>query len=427
MNAGANSKQALTPSLSQKGEGARGPAPAHWFNPFLPRFRDDPHPMLRRLRESEPVHFCATADVWFLTRYDDVQAALTDDERFSADARHWEGHARYFHRPSEEDAAGVYSRWMLQMDPPDHSRLRVLLSGAFTPRVVQRLRQRIRAIVDELMGPILERGKGDFVAEVAHALPIIVIAELLGVPREARDALKAWSLQLIPSINPAMGVQTAARANTAVRECGDYFKTLIEQRRREPTEDLISRLAAARDGGHQLTDDEVVATCLLLAFAGHYTTVQLIGGMALLFAQHPDQYARVRRDPSLKGSTVEECLRCVSPLQFVYRTTKSPVTLGETSIPAKQMVFAHLAAANRDPAVFPDPDRFDVVRSPNRHLAFGHGIHYGAGAALGRLEAEIVLEALCERVGGIQLARPVKRESSLLLRGIESMAVTLEM
>src|SRR5687767_51239 len=160
---------------------AMGPARPHWFNPFVPRFRDDPHPMFHRLRAEAPVHYCAPADVWFLTRYADVQAALTDDARFSSDSRNWEGHSRYFHRPGPDDAAGVYSRWMLQMDPPDHSRLRVLLNGAFTPRVVQRLRPRIRAIVDELMTPMLAAGKGDFVREVAFALPIIVIAELLGV------------------------------------------------------------------------------------------------------------------------------------------------------------------------------------------------------------------------------------------------------
>ena len=402
---------------------ATGP---HWFNPFVPRFRDDPHPMLHRLREESPVHYCALANTWFLTRYADVQAALTDDERFSADSRHWEEHARFFHRPGPHDAAGVYSRWMLQMDPPDHSRLRVLLNGAFTPRVVQKLRPKIRSLVDDLLAPMLERGKGEYISQLASPLPILVIAELLGVPREQGELLRTWSIELIPSLNPAMGTGTAERVNKAIRECGAYFLELIHQRRANPTEDLISRLAMARDGGHQLSDDEVVATCLLLAFAGHLTTVQLVAGMLLLFIQNPEQFARVRRDPSLRTSTVEESLRVVSPLQFVFRTTKEPVTLGNTTIPARQMVFPYLAGANRDPEVFPDPDRFDVSRSPNRHLAFGHGIHYCAGAALGRLEAEIVLEVLCEQITGAHLTGPIKRDSSLLLRSIESMPVSFE-
>jgi cytochrome P450 len=401
-------------------------ASPHWFNPFVPRFRDDPHPMLHRLRAESPVHYCALANTWFLTRYKDVQTALLDDVRVSADSRHWDEHARFFHRPGPQDAAGVYSRWMLQMDPPDHSRLRVLLNGAFTPRVVQKLRANIRSLVDRLMAPMFERGKGDFVKDLAYPLPILVIAELLGVPREDGERLRTWSEQMIPSLNPAMGAQTSAKVNNAVRECGAYFLELIHQRRANPTEDLISRLAAARDGGHQLTDDEVVATCLLLAFAGHLTTVQLVAGMLLLFIQHPDQLARVRRDTALRVSAIEESLRVVSPLQFIFRTTKQAVTLGEAIIPARQMVFAHLAGANRDPEVFPDPDRFDVSRSPNRHLAFGQGIHYCAGAALGRMEADIVLEVLCEQITAAHLTGPIKRDSSLLLRSIEAMPVAFE-
>jgi cytochrome P450 len=398
----------------------------HWFNPFLPRYRDEPHALLHRLRAEEPVHFSALADVWFLTRYADVQAALTDDAHFTADARHWDQHERHFRRPGPDDMAGVYSRWMLQMDPPDHARLRVLLNGAFTPRVVQKLRATIRAIVDRLLAPMVSRGRGDVIAALAYPLPIIVICELLGVPPEDHERVKLWSAGMIPSLNPGLGVEAATKANDAVRECGDYFRTLLHRRRAQPTEDLISRLAAAREGDHQLTDDELVATCLLLAFAGHYTTVQLIGGMVLLMIEHPDQFERVRREPSLRTSAVEESLRCVSPLQFVFRATRAPVEIGGTTIPANQLVFPALVAANRDPSVFPDPDRFDVARSPNRHLGFGHGIHYCAGAGLARLEAEVVLEALCEHAAAMHLTGAVRREPSLLFRGIESLPVELE-
>ena len=402
------------------------PAAPHWFNPFLPRYRDDPHPLLHRLRAEEPVHFSELADVWFLTRYADVQAALTNDRQFTADARHWDQHGRHFRRPSDADAAGVYSRWMLQMDPPDHTRLRVLLNGAFTPRVVQRLRAAIRSTCDQLIAPILQRGKGDLLQTVAYPLPIIVICELLGVPEDGRARVKQWSAEMIPSLNPGLGVEAAKKANDAVHACGDYFRSLLHLRRQHPTEDLISRLARAREGGHQLSDDELVATCLLLAFAGHYTTVQLIGGMVLLMIQNPDQFARVRRDPTLRASAVEESLRYVTPLQFVFRATKDPVEIGGATIPANQLVFPALVAANRDPAVFPDPDRFDVTRAPNKHLGFGHGIHYCAGAGLARLEAEVVLDTLCEHATALHLSGPVRRESSLLFRGLDSLPIQIE-
>jgi len=372
------------------------------------------------------VHFSALADVWFLTRYADVQAALTNDRQFTADARHWDQHARHFRRPGPDDAAGVYSRWMLQMDPPHHTRLRVLLNGAFTPRVVQKLRQTIRSICDRLLAPMLQRGKGDVITTVAYPLPIIVICELLGVPAEDHERVKMWSAGMIPSLNPGLGIEAARKSNDAVRECGDYFRELLHLRRRQPAEDLISRLAVVREGENELTDDELVATCLLLAFAGHYTTVQLIGGMVLLMIQNPDQFERVRREPSLRTSAVEESLRCVAPLQFVFRATKGPVEIGGLTIPANQLVFPALVAANRDPAVFADPDRFDVGRTPNKHLAFGHGIHYCAGAGLARLEAEVVLEALCEHATGLHLSGAARRDSSLLFRGLESLPIELE-
>jgi cytochrome P450 len=398
----------------------------HWFNPFLPRYRDDAHPFLHRLRAEDPVHFSDLADAWFLTRYADVQAALTNDEHFTADTRHWDQHSRHFRRVGSDDMAGVYSRWMLQMDPPDHTRLRALLNGAFTPRVVQKLRDTIRTICDRLLAPMLERGKGDFLNAVAYPLPIIVICELLGVPEVDHGRVKQWSVDMIPSLNPGLSLDAANRANDAVRACGDYFRRLLEQRREQPTEDLISRLAAAREGGHQLTDDELVATCLLLAFAGHFTTVQLIGGMALLMVQNPDQFTHVRREPKLRGGAVEESLRCVAPLQVVFRATKCEVEIGGKAIPPNQLVLPSLVAANRDPAVFNDPDRFDVGRSPNKHLSFSHGIHYCAGAGLARLEAEVVLETLCEHATALHLSGPVKRESSVLFRGLESLPLEFE-
>lgn len=406
------------------------PAPAkpHWFNPFLPTFRDDPHPMFHRLRREEPVHYCSRAGIWFLTRYDDVLFALKEGA-FSADSRHWENHARYFRREASDhtsDVADVYAKWMLQMDPPDHTRLRALLVGAFTPRVVEAMRPRIRALIHRLLDAVTPTGRMDFVGDLAYPLPIIVIAELLGIPHEQHAKVREWTSAILPSVNPAIGMDASATANRAMREFGDCFRELIAQRRSEPTADLVSGLIAAQEDGQRLTDDEMVATCLLLAIAGHFTTVQLLSGMTLELIRNPQEHERLRADASLRNSCVEEALRITSPIQLIYRSTKDPVEVGGYTIPGRQMVFVSVAAANRDPARFPDPDRFDVGRKDNRHLGFGYGIHFCAGAALARVQAQELIPVLDERLKNLRLAGPPRREPSLLLRGLESMPVAFD-
>jgi cytochrome P450 len=267
----------------------------------------------------------------------------------------------------------------------------------------------------------------DVIADLAYPLPIIVIAELLGVPPEDHEKIKHWSAALLPSFSPALSAATVARVGDAIDAFNDYFRTLARRRRAEPRDDLMSALIAAREQGDRLSEDELLATCILLAFAGHASTVQLIGNAAVELLRRPDELARLRGDWSLLGGAIEETLRHASPLQLVYRTTIDDVSLGGKTIPKHQMVFVSLAAANRDPEQFPDPDRFDVTRKDNRHVAFGHSIHYCAGAPLARLEGQVAIRTLFERFAGLELRGEPTREPSLLLRGLTSIPVRFAM
>jgi cytochrome P450 len=397
----------------------------HLFNPLLPSYRDDPHPFLHRLRETDPVHRSPLLGVWVLTRYADVLAALRD-ERFSADARHWQDYRKFFFRDAlggGSALAEAYGKWMLQLDPPDHTRLRALVNKAFTPRVAESLGPRVRRAVDELMAPGVARGEMDLITELAYPLPIIVIAELLGVPRADHDKIKSWSTDILPSFSPALSAAKVRQISDALGNFREYFRYLAEQRRRAPQNDLISGLIAAREQGDRLSEDELLATCILIAFAGHASTVQLIGGALQALLEHRQQLERLRREPRLITSAIEESLRYVSPLQLVYRTTRDAVNVAGKTIPANEMVFLSLAAANRDPLQFPEPDRFDIARAENRHVAFGYGIHYCAGAPLARIEAQLAVSMMLAKCSGIEMNGAATRENSLLLRGLTSLPI----
>ena len=398
------------------------------YNPFLPAFRDDPHPVYHRLRAEDPVHFSPTVGVWVLTRYADVMAALRDP-RVSASARHWRDYERFFFRKGEggtSPMAQTYDRWMLQMDPPDHTRIRGLFTKAFTPRVVQGMRERIQRLTDSMIGAFVGRGEADLMPALAFPLPIIVIAEMLGVPGEDHERIKHWSEALLPSLTPALSADAARAVNVAAAEFREYFREQARLRRAEPRDDLLSGMVAAVEQGDRLNEDELIATCILLAFAGHATTVQLIANSVVQLLSNPDQLDRLRRDPALIESTIEEVLRWASPIQIVYRTTLEDVPLGGKTIPTNSMIFVSLAAANRDPEQFADADRFDVTRANNRHLAFGNHIHYCAGAPLARLEGQIAVETLLRRLPNLRIAGKVEREPSLVLRGIKTLPLAFD-
>jgi cytochrome P450 len=391
------------------------------FNPMDPDFIADPYPTYRTLREQDPVHE-SPLGFWVLTRYDDVVAALRDP--------------RLIKEPIQSIVAArigaavspVGALSMLDRDPPDHTRLRSLVSKAFTPRVVETLRPRIQAIVDGLLDRACDAGRMDLIEELAYPIPVVVICEMLGVPVEDHERFKGWGVDLargLDSILLGPESEVAKRSQAARRALGDYFRELIATRRHAPRHDLLSALIAAEEAGDKLTEDELLATCVLLLIAGHETTVNLIGNGTLALLRHPDQMRRLRENPDLIVTAVEELLRFDGPVQRTARIPSADMKIGGKSVKAGDMVMPFIAAADRDPAQFPDPDRLDLGRTDNRHIAFGWGIHFCLGAPLARVEAQIAINTMLARCPKLALAtdRPDYR-LSLTLRGLSSLPVS---
>jgi pimeloyl-[acyl-carrier protein] synthase len=391
------------------------------FNPFLPDFHADPYPFYHRLRSVEPVHQTPMG-FWVLTRYDDVVMVLRDP-RFGRDA--FEPMLAAIYGDAKEP--GRLPRSMLFRDPPDHTRLRALVSKAFTPRVIESMRSHIRDIVDRLVDRVRDSNGMDVIADLAYPLPVTVICEMLGVPPGDQDTIRQWSSDVARSLD-AIGVpsdaEIVARGRAARRELIDYFRRLLPERRRHPRDDLLSLLIAAEEADDKLSEGELLATCVLLFVAGHETTVNLIGNGLLALLRHPDQLKRLRDDPALIHSAVEELLRYDSPVQRTARITNTDVDVDGRTIAKGSMVVAAIGAANRDPAHFPEPDRLDIARRDNRHVAFGFGIHFCLGAPLARVEGQIALGTLLRRMPRMTVAgTPAWRESSTL-RGLTALPVT---
>ena len=392
------------------------------FNPFQPEFHADPYPFYRRLREEDPVHQ-SPLGFWVLTRYDDCVAVLRDP--------------RFGREEFQQMLAAVYGdgsekpalpRSMLFRDPPDHTRLRALVSKAFTPRTIEQMRDHIQEIVDRLLGRALARGGMDVIEDLAYPLPVTVICEMLGVPVGDHASIRGWSSDIARSLD-AIGLpsdeKVVERGRVARRALADYFRALVPERRARPRTDLLSGLLAAEAQGDKLTEHEVIAMCLLLFVAGHETTVNLIGNGLLALLRHPDQLARVQAKPALVPGAIEELLRYDSPVQRTARIATTDVEIGGHAIGKGTMVVTALGAANRDPAQFPDPDRLDVTRSDVRQISFGFGIHFCLGAPLARVEGQIALGTLLRRAPRLALAEPALewRESSVL-RGLKRLRVT---
>jgi hypothetical protein len=379
-------------------------APEGAFDFSRPEFRRDPYPTYRRLRESAPVHCveAGRARFWVLTRYADVSAVLRDP-RMSVE--------RMFPPAPPPVAPGVpietlhpvvralrvVSRVMLFRDPPDHTRLRGLVARAFTPRMVEALRPRIAAMLDELLAPIADGAAFDVVAELAEPLPILVIAELLGLPAGDRKDLKRWSDDLAAMLDGSIAAQHFDRALKSGVEVIAYLREHLAARRRAPREDLLSAMLAARDSAEILDEEEILATALLVMGAGHETTTNLIGNAVLALLRHPEELARLRRAPELGGTAVEEFLRFDSPVQATSRVARTAYEVHGRTIPAGEEIGLLLGAANRDPEVFPGPDRLDLGRGESRHLSFGLGIHFCLGANLARMEAQLAVAGLLAR------------------------------
>jgi cytochrome P450 len=389
------------------------------FNPMDPEFLADPYPTYHRLRTEDPVHL-SPLGFWVLTRYEDVVAVLRDP-RFAKEAMMAVVAARFGIAP------GTIGLSMLDRDPPAHTRLRSLVSKAFTPRVVERLRPHIQQIVDGLLARVEGQGSMDLIEEFAYPIPVIVICELLGVPVEDHEQFKTWSLDIARGLDAIMlpvDSEVARRSGTARQALLGYFRGLIAERRVSPRDDLLSGLIAAEEAGDRLSEDELLATCILLLVAGHETTVNLIGNGTLALLRHPGELRRLRENPALIASAVEELLRYDGPVQRTARMPSDDVQVGGRTIARGEMVMPFIGAADRDPAQFPDPDRLDITRSDNRHVAFGMGIHFCLGAPLARVEGQIAINTLVQRLPGLALAteKPEYRQS-LTLRGLTALHV----
>ena len=392
------------------------------FNPLLPEFHADPYPFYRRLREKEPVHQ-SPMGFWVLTRYEDCVAVLRD-QRFGREEFQQMLSSVY----GDDSEKPQLPRSMLFRDPPDHTRLRALVSKAFTPRMIETMRDHIQEIVDRLLDRVQDAGRMDVMEDLAYPLPVTVICEMLGVPVEDHASIRGWSADIARSLD-AIGLPSdqtiVERGRTSRRALAGYFRRLVPERRARPQQDLLSGLIAAEEQGDKLSQDEVIAMCLLLFIAGHETTVNLIGNGTLALLRHPDQMRKLQADPALIGNAVEELLRYDSPVQRTARIASVDAEVGGQPMPKGTMVITALGAANRDPAQFPDPDVLDVTRKDPRHISFGFGIHFCLGAPLARVEGQLALGTLLRRMPKLALAEanPEWRESSVL-RGLKRLDVT---
>jgi cytochrome P450 len=387
-----------------------------------PMFLADPYPDLHRLREADPVHLHESG-FWLVTRYSDAVAMLRDS-RFVRPRDLTPGEADALARQGRlTPRAFLTSYGILWANPPDHTRLRRLVNKAFTPAVVDALRPEIEALVEQLLDDARDREPLDVVADLAYPLPVSVIAALLGVPLEDRHAFREWSRDLLGAFDPARGSGAAEKGNRAIDSFRAYFAELVAERRAQPRDDLLSRLVAARDEDDVLSENEVLANVIFLFVAGHETTVGLIGNGLLALLRNRAELVRLREDPSLAKSAVEELLRYDSPEQTIFWTVDEEVVWEGRRFEPGQEVLILVGAVNRDPARFSDPDRLDLARADNRHLAFSHGSHYCLGAPLARAQGEIAIAALLRRFPELRLAGAPQWQPTFFIRSLRSLPV----
>jgi cytochrome P450 len=391
-----------------------------------PELKANPYPFFARLRAEAPVYpvtLPGRQRAWLVTRYDDVVMVLKDD-RFAKDRRNALTPAQLARLPWLPRFARPLARHMLNRDPPDQTRLRALVQKAFTSRLVERMRGRIQALADELLDSVKERSQFDLIHDYALPIPTTIIAEMLGVPPEHRHKFHRWSKAMLASSSTRTGLW---RAMPSVWMFLRFVRKFMRLRRTDPRDDLVSALVQAEEAGDRLTEDELLALVILLLVAGHETTVNLIGNGTLALLEHPDQMDKLRNDPSLIESAVEELLRFHSPVEMATeRFPRHDVTVADTVIPRGEIVFAVIASANRDERQFVNPDVLDITRQPNRHVSFGQGIHFCLGAPLARLEGQVAILTLLRRTRDLRLATEqsaLRWRRGLIVRGLESLPV----
>jgi cytochrome P450 len=398
------------------------------YDPWSADFVADPYPAYVALRADRPVFFHEATGQWVVSRYADVDALLRD-RRLGRSYLHVATHEEFGREPEPDFLApfwGLIRAGMLDVEPPVHTRLRRLVSRAFTARMVEGLRPMIRGLAEELAGALAAKGGGDLVSEVAEPLPVNVIAEMLGVPAEERALLRPWSADICGmfELNPSEEAQrTAVRAAV---EFSAYLRELARARRDDPRDDLISALAQVVDeGGDRLTEDELVGTCVLLLNAGHEATVNATGNGWWSLFRNPGELARLRADHALVPTAVEELMRYDTPAPMFERWVLEDIEVAGVGIPRGAEVALQFAAANRDPEVFADPDRLDLARDPNPHITFGLGVHYCLGAPLARIELAESYGALLRLAPGMRLAAEPEWKPGFVLRGLKALHVEI--
>ena len=395
------------------------------FQLLDPEVLANPYPLYERLRTEVPVHWDPYLHAWVVTRYADVITVL---HHFSANRTPTPEQFAAMGLAELGPLAQVMVKQMLFMDAPDHTRLRGLASTAFTPARVEALRSHIKEILNNLLEPLLRAGRMDVITDLAAPLPAIVTAEMMGLPIADANQLKDWSADFAEVLgNFQHNPDRASRTLKCVEEMTAYFREAVQQMRTEPGEGLISSLLTAEVDGDRLTEEEIIANCIVTMVGGQETTTNLIGNGVLTLLRHPDQLERLRNDLTLIPSAVEELLRYESPSQHTARICREDTELGGNLIRKGQAVIAVMAAGNRDPERFPDPDRLDLGRTDNRHLAFGWASHFCFGAPLARIEGQLVFEALVRRTANMAIAPgPIVWRDNLGLRGLTSLQVTFD-
>ena len=385
-------------------------------------FLDDPFPTYRALRRHAPVKRMADGSV-FLTRYADVTEVYHDAGRYSSDKT-------VDFRPAMGNTP-LYEHHTTSLvfnDAPYHTRVRKRLMPAFTPRALRALQPRVERVVDEMLDGIAERGSCDLIRDLASALPVELIGDMLGIPRAERAPLRGWSLAILSGLEPRPSADQVATGSDAVEEFKDYLRTLVARRLRDPGDDdaeVLSKLIGPDEDGAALSELELLHNCIFLLNAGHETTTNLIGNGVEALIRFPDQMRRLREDPGLIATAVEEFLRYESSNQIGNRRLRVDATLGGTKLAAGTYIHMSIGAANRDPAEFPDPDRLDIGRNPNRHLAFGAGIHACAGMSLARMEGKVAIGKLVARFSDIEPAGKPERGGRARFRGFNALPISV--
>ncbi len=392
-----------------------------WY-PLDPKFIADPYPTYKELRERDPYHYSPLTGAVAVSRYEDVDAILRNWRQFSSDPRNGEAM-----NVSNESTRDELTPSILSLDPPDHTRLRGLVNRAFTPRQVAKMEEHIRETAHALLDEASDSNEFDLMSNLAALMPTVVIAEMIGVPSQDREQFKLWSDRFARVLEPNLTQEEGRIVIETAAEFRNYFAPIIEQRRHDPTDDLVSRLVMAEEEGETLTTDETQVTLRLLLVAGNETTTNLIGNGLRALLQHPEQLQLLREQPELIPNAIEELLRYDSPVQLDGRTALEEVQIGDKTVKPRTRVSLLIGGANRDPEEFSDPETLDVTREDAGNISFGRGIHHCLGAPLARLEAKVAFEVLLERFDDIRFGtRTPEYKPNIVLRGLKHLDLRVD-